>query len=630
MKKFIVMLASLVMCLYAQSQDIKYDAASIPEPLKKGAHVVKRYERIFFEVTDLDRAMLKTHQVYTVLDGEGKDYLAFREHTNKFSSLEDVEIRVFDANGKQVNKYKKKDLGMNAYGDGLIDDGKTFGMNVPVSDYPVTVEFKTEIKYRATLFYPSYEILSPEMGVENSTFIAKVPASLDLRYKEKNIGLAPVISEEDKSKQYMWSVKNLKPIVDEEGAVSYRHRYPSIMLAPNHFKMDDYEGDMSSWKNFGKWYGQLKKGIDVLPADRQAALKELVKNASTNREKVKIVYEYLQKNFRYVSIQLGIGGYKPFPAVFTDQKRYGDCKALSNYMEAALDAIGIKSHQALINSQYNDEPVDPNFPVNTFNHAILCVPDVKDSIWLECTSNTSDFGVLGSSTENRNALLITEDGGVLVPTPKSKSSDNVFRLTTTIDLSENGNGKSTSVFNTEGSFKEMIGFILDEKRDDQKESIVYWLGFKQPDEFVFSKKADVAPLVTTLEMAIEKVPEFIAGNKMFISPRLYKLWPSKLPKADNRQLDFYFRYPFDKTDTTIIKLPAGYTVDALPQVKTLTCKQGDYSTKYWYDEAQKAIYSTAQLTLKQHKIPAADYAEVKKFFDAVLMDDAQRIVIRKN
>ena len=122
----------------------------------------------------------------------------------------------------------------------------------------------------------------------------------------------------------------------------------------------------------------------------------------------------------------------------------------------------------------------------------------------------------------------------------------------------------------------------------------------------------------------------MAGNKMFISPRLYKLWPSKMPKAENRKQDYYFRYPFEKTDTTIIKLPAGYTLDALPQVKTVTCKQALYSTKYWYHEEQKAIYSTSQLVLKQHKIPAADYAEVKKFFDAVLMDDAQRIVIRKN
>src|SRR4030095_3800912 len=136
----------------------------------------------------------------------------------------------------------------------------------------------------------------------------------------------------------------------------------------------------------------------------------LVKDAPSESEKIKRIYEYMQNNFRYVSIQLGIGGYRPFSATFTDQKKYGDCKGLSNYMKAALKSVGIKSHIAIINAQYNAEPVDPDFPANNFNHAILCVPG-KDTIWLECTSSSAEFGKLGTFTENRNALLVTENGG---------------------------------------------------------------------------------------------------------------------------------------------------------------------------------------------------------------------------
>ncbi len=70
----------------------------------------------------------------------------------------------------------------------------------------------------------------------------------------------------------------------------------------------------------------------------------------------------------------------------------------------------------------------------------------KDSVWLECTSKTADFGVLGSFTENRNALLITENGGVLVPTPMSRASENVIRAYTTVDLKDDGSGKTNTVF----------------------------------------------------------------------------------------------------------------------------------------------------------------------------------------
>ena len=70
----------------------------------------------------------------------------------------------------------------------------------------------------------------------------------------------------------------------------------------------------------------------------------MVKNATTDREKAAILYNYMQNNMRYVSIQLGIGGLRPFPASFVDDKKYGDCKALSNYLKSALDAVGVKSN----------------------------------------------------------------------------------------------------------------------------------------------------------------------------------------------------------------------------------------------------------------------------------------------
>ena len=621
--------AALLFTTLANAQVISYNLATVPETVKKNASVIKRYENIVFEVTDIDRASLNVHKVLTVMNEEGKKALLFAEHTSKFETLEDAEVKVFDANGKQISKFRKKDFTTMAMGDGLIDDAKTTFLTVSATAYPITVEYKYEIRYKGILSYPRYEILIPGEGVEQSSFTAKVPLSLDLRYKEKNISLPPEISDDGKYKFYKWNVKHLAPIEFEEGAVSYWSRYPSIILAPNRFKMDDYDGDMTSWEKFGLWYGKLKKGIDVLPEERKVFFKEMIKNAKDDQEKVKRIYDYLQKNFRYVSIQLGIGGFKPFPASFTDQKKYGDCKGLSNYMQAVLDAVGIKSYQALINRKSNDEPVDPAFTCNQFNHVILCVPNKKDTIWLECTSKTLSFAKLDISTENKNALLITEKGGVLVPTPQSKSSENRFTAFTSITLNEDGSGVSTSLLNTTGEFKEQIKYVLDEKKDDQKQIIVSYFGFKQPDEFTFSKKEENENLTATLEMNLEKIPEFVSGSKMFISPRIYKLWSIKLPKAENRKQDFYFPFPLEKTDTTIFKMPDGYKNEILPQSKELKCDYASYSTKYWYDTGQHAIYSTAHLLLNQHKIPVAKYAEVKKFFNEVLMDDSQRIVIIK-
>lgn len=614
----------------AIAQVTDYSLTAIPEAVKKDANVVKRYENIEFEVTDIDRANLKVHQVLTILNQDGRDALVFNEYVNKYLILDDAEIRVFDEKGKQLNRYRKKDMRTVANGDGLIEDGYVTYLRVPASTYPVTVEFRYTMRFKGTFFYPGYYIQTADQGVEESIYTVRVPADLDIRYKVQNIDLKPAVSEEGKYKLYSWKVKNLAPVHNEPGAASgWDSRYPSVQLAPNKFSLYGNKGDMSTWGNFGQWLKELYEGTEELPETRKAFFRDLVKSADSDREKTRILYQYLQQNFRYVSIQLGIGGYKPFSAEFTDQKKYGDCKALSNFMRAALKAVDVKSYVAIINAGYNDEPVDPAFPVNAFNHVILCVPQKQDSIWLECTSNTADFDVLGTFTENRNALLVTEQGGVLVPTPASNASNNILGIKTVVDLSENGSGNTHTSFQAKGHYREMLHSMLNYKKDDQKQSIVYELGFKQPDVFEFQDTHTAQQNDISLDMELEKIPEFTAGNKMFISPRLYKIWGASLPETEKRKLDFYFQRPFQKTDTTVIRLPAGFTPDALPKPKKLECAYASYNTKYWHDEAQHVIYSTASMELKQHRIAAKDYAQVKKFFDDVVMDDTQRIVIAK-
>jgi len=628
-KSGIYFISFLLLSFALKAQLISYNLSAVPETVKKNASVVKQFEEYVFTVDDIDKASLSVHTISTVVNEDGKDALDFHVYTSKFISLDDAEIKVYDANGKQTAKYKKKEMITQAMGEGLIDDGYYTFYTVTTSNYPVTIELEYELKYKGTLFYPPYEILLPGEGVVQSSFTAKVPANLGLRYKPRNTDLVPDIKDDGKTKTCKWEVKNLSPFEYEEGAVSYENRYPSILLAPNRFKMDDYEGDMTSWKNFGYWYASMKKGIDVLSDDKKSFFKNMVNQAKDDREKMKIVYEYLQKNFRYVSIQLGIGGYKPFPANFTDSKKYGDCKGLSNFMQAALEAVGIKSYQALINRQANGLPLDTDFPRNGFNHVILFVPDKKDSIWLECTSNSLEFGHLDITTENKNALVVTEAGGVLIPTPKSNSKSNTFSALSIISMLDDGSGNMETTFKSTGEYKELMEDIVKEKKDEQKESFVLGFSFKQPDEFEFTKRETEDIHTTVLKMTVEKIPEFTAGSKIFLAPRLYKFWGRKLPKAENRRLDFYFNFPFERTDTTIYKLPEGYKADVLPPAKELKCEYASYSSKHWYDENQKAVYSTVTLALRQQVIPAAKYAEVKKFFDDVIMNDGQRIVVKK-
>lgn len=622
---------SLLVCLslffgYAQGQS--YNPSSVPEELKKNASVIVHLDNTSVEVEDIDKATVKVERVFTVLSEEGKDALFFNQYCNKYVSLDDAEIKVYDKNGKQTAKVKRKEMASHAVGEGLVEDGFLIYYPITAPVYPVTVECNYTVKLKSILSLPAFRFIDSKEGVVEANYSIKYPAQINIRYKPKLTSVSPQTADDGKYKILKWTVKNLAVIEDEEGSVSERDKFPYVDITADQFSYYGNQGDLSSWKAFGSWINNLYSGLDELAPARKQFFQDMVKDAPNDVEKIRRIYHYLQENFRYVSIQLGVGGLKPFSASFTDDKKYGDCKALSNYMKAALKAVGITSHVAIINAEYNEEPVDSDFPANNFNHVILCVPQPKDSIWLECTSSTTEFNQLGTFTENRNALLITDNGGVLVSTPKSRASENILTTHTVVTMETDLSGSTETVFTTKGEYQEMMASVLKEKKDDQKEFMVLGMGFKEPDEIVLEKTGQEDGQ-TKMLMAVRKVPEFTAGDKYFINPHINKIIARPLPKAENRKLDFYFKCPYEKRDTTIIKLPSNFHPDVFPKERTLSTAYTNYEFKSWYNEKENAIYTVTTLILKKHKIPAADYAAIKNFFDDVSKDDAQRVVVKK-
>src|SRR5690606_3735821 len=133
----------------------------------------------------------------------------------------------------------------------------------------------------------------------------------------------------------------------------------------------------------------------------------------------------MQSHTRYVGNQFGISGWQAFRASEVCAKGYGDCKGLTNYLKALLEIVGIPSYAVLIDAgDRNFRRPDPEFPSNTFNHVILCVPDQKDTIWVECTDPYLPAGYLGNFTQDRLGLLTAETGGQLVRTPAYGKTEN--------------------------------------------------------------------------------------------------------------------------------------------------------------------------------------------------------------
>lgn len=620
---------------YSQDKNIPKDlyvASTIPDSLKEEANSVVRYSTDEVTVKGPGKMNTKHHAIITVLNekGDGAASLALF-YDKKFSGIDEAQMLVYNAAGTMIKKYRKSDFYDHAATDGvsIVTDDRVIMVEHTISTYPCTIEVIYEKTDNSYIDLGEWNIQRPERAVQNADYTFFINPAVGFRYINKNTKIKALKSQAGEFEKYTWSVKNLKAIKPEDDSEAWQVM-PRIMFAANNFQYAGIAGDLSTWQNYGKWQQLLNADVCSLSPERVEEIKKMTADIKTDKEKAKFLYRYMQQNMRYVSIQLGIGGFKPFPATFVDQKKYGDCKALSNYMYALLKAVNIPSHYAIINAGANDEPADPAFPSDPFNHIILCVPFKGDTTWLECTNMQKSFGKLGSFTENRYALLVTDDGGKLVKTPRSNDADNQFNAEAHIVLDADGGAKAQLKILTTGEYRDDYIGLAALKTDEQKQYLIRSLNMKQPSLFEFKPSADKDDIKEVdIDLAYDKFCDVAAGNKQFYKPRVFDIWRATMPVLEKRKSDYFFEIPMLKTCVTTIDLPAGFEIDALPADQSLKFTYGSYDVKYVYDAARNQVVSTTKFNLKNQVIPAAKYSEMQVYMDAIAKAQNKKLVIRR-
>ena len=631
----IVLALAFATSSYAQEENIPkalYTAAGIPDSLKTDANSVVRYKMKNITVDGPGDISVKEHSIVTILNEKGNDEAQeVLGYSKKYNSIGSFEMRIYNAAGEMIKKYRKSDMyDRSAVSSGsIITDERLMFIGHTVATYPSTVEVTYETNYRSSINIDSWDIQDTEQSIQDSYCHLSIKTGSGFRYLNKNTTVKPKASTDNKTDTYLWHVSNLKAIKLESGAKSWRV-LPRIYFAANKFEFYGLDGDFSSWQTFGKWIQGLNADVCTLTPQRAEEIRKMTAGIKTDKEKVKFLYEYMQQSMRYVSVQLGIGGMKPFTADFVDQKKYGDCKALSNYMYALLKAVDIPANYAIINAGANAEPAEPGFARNSFNHAILCVPLKGDTTWLECTSNTNAFGNLSPFTENRRALLVTENGGKLVNTPKSTAEDNQFNSEVQVILSADGGAKAQVKILSTGEYRDDYIGLATLKADEQKEYLIRMLNMKQPSVLDYKPLIDKDGIKeVSLDIEYDKFCDVMAGNKQFYRPRVFDLWGTTLPTLDKRATDYYFETPMMKNCVTTIILPAGFEVETLPANQSLKFTYGNYDIKYVYDAAKNQVISTTKFNLTNHVIPAAKYTEMQQYMDNIAKAQNKKLIIRR-
>ena len=609
-----------------------YPVSAIPDEIKQGSHAVIRNETMVFELYSPSNATLTFKHAVTVFDESGDDYNLMVVPYNKSTRVVRFDGKIFNSEGTEIDKLKSSEVRDNSAisGFSLYDDERVRYARMVAPTYPYTVEYEFEIVFTGLITYPSWSPVDDEMvGIENSEFIFKAPKDMEIRYREFNLPSPVSINAEGNGIIYRWELRNQKPVRFEEYMPPHHEIFPVVYMAPVKFSMDGFSGDLSSWKEFGTWIYKLNLERDSVPPTAFQKINDLVSNIKDQKDKIKRIYKYLQENTRYVSVQLGIGGYRAFDALYVDEHGYGDCKALVNYMHALLKCVQIPSFSALVNAGANKNDIVTDFPSQQFNHVILCVPNSGDTVWLECTSQNVPFGFLGEFTGNRHVLLITQNGGTLIKSPAYPKEINTQVRNGKVEINPEGSAAATIATELKGLQYDQARAYLYADRETQKKWLYSQINI--PDfelkDFSFSEQKDPEPAISeTLEISLARYVT-TSGKRIFFQPNLMNQIMYTSAVLDSRLYDFNFTWPYIDVDSIAFILPADFHLEFIPDPVEITCQFGTYSARIIPME-NKILYIRA-IERNQGRYPKEAYPEYREFVRKINSADKMKLVLVK-
>ncbi len=255
-------------------------------------------------------------------------------------------------------------------------------------------------------FWTDYEFDKNNITLDEEVDL-DVPADRPIKLKNKP-GRDPKITEANGRRTYRWTSSHLEREDDKKDKDKDKDQNKNKKEHPEDERPDIQLTSFVSWEQVGRWYASLEKDRRAPSSEVRAKAEELTKGLANDLDRVEALYDFVAKNFRYVSLSLGVGRYQPHASGDVLHNQYGDCKDKHTLLASLLEAEGMHASSVLINSS---RKLDPDVPSPAqFDHVITLLPMGKEEVWMDTTSEVAPFRLLAYTLRNKQALVIPASG----------------------------------------------------------------------------------------------------------------------------------------------------------------------------------------------------------------------------
>ncbi len=610
-----------------------FGISSIPAELLKDANSVVRYKNVSVIISSNYEITETYAWAITVFNAAGNAHVNPRSSFSSSEKIASVSGFVYDENGKEIRQFKPKDAkdvsavsSMSIF----VDDRVIFFDYSPTS-YPYTFEFKVVRKGSNTAFIPSWSPIENEFqSVIKSSYELIYPPEWRLQTSEYNFTAFDVQKEETPGR-YSLSASHLPAIQTEYLSPSFEIYLPLARTSLNHFKLEGVVGYAENWEDFGSWYrNNLLDETDFVPESTKNEVLKLIEGVTDSVKIARLIFEYVQAKTRYVSVSIGIGGWKPMSVESVAKTGYGDCKALSYFTARLLRMAGLPAYYTIVYAGTRARNIDSTQVAIQGNHVIVCVPLSDTTIWLETTSHSVPFGYLGTNTDNRYVLCLSEDGAYILKTLDYPDSLNLQETSATVALKADGSFSAEILMKSEGTqygLKDWLTEVKSEEKDKHYQH--YWDYFQGLKLDEVKINADRKLINFHEEVKLEALAYgSLTGNRMLVTANFFNRSQHVPPRHTDRKYPLEIQRGYLDKDAYVIKIPEGFGLEVIPDAVFIENQFGYYKLSVEVSDEQTIIVNR-EILVRRGFFPPDLYQEYYDFRRVIQRHDQSKFILIK-
>ncbi|RAJ10537.1 transglutaminase superfamily protein [Chitinophaga skermanii] len=603
------------------------------EPGEKNVSIREKTERYEFTFNRNNEVNVLQTDVTQYLCTQFRTTIGYADFYNEKSTINDVRVRLDGKkfNVKPIHKYYAVD-------EYFYSDQKICYFELPLEKKgaEASVELEKTIldpRYLTAIYFDEpYFTMRKEI-----TFV--IPDWMHVDIKEMNFDKSPLKilkttsrDERSKTRTITYTVRNWEARDAENAAPGPSYILPHLLVMSHY--ADAKNGKTTFFQTTAdlySWYRSLVQTIGNDPTSIAATAKSITKNATTDVDKVKAVFNYVQDNIRYIAFEDGIAGFRPAKAQDVLSKKYGDCKGMANLTKELLVSLGIDARLCWIGT--NHIAYDYSLPsLSVDNHMICAVQLNKKRYFLDATESYIGFDQYAERIQGRQVMIEDGDKYILEKVPLRDYKQNVTSEKRVLKIEGTDLVGSNEILYTGESMEFLLTAVHNIKKNKLDEAILTYL--KEDD-----KRCDIQNLVTSdlsnwntdlsFKYNVRHKEAITAFDKdMYLEIDFRKEYEGLEIDTTKRKSDYLFPYKSHTLHETVLILPKGYKATDLP--KDVMIDRPTYAIKVGYKRQNDQVIYQKEIILKNTRLPKSEMSQWNKDVKALTELYRNQITLSKS